>query len=415
MSYDYDKEILDYIDYHVASTGETKSDGRLDFTDFVSYIVGGVEKIDSRPLDSPAVVQWEVTSKCNLDCDYCYFYAIPGNADLRDLTTEEALYFVQQMAECNVLAVQVEGGEPFVRKDLVSLIRAIKRHRIAVYIATNGSLIDREKAGLLADVLDRRTDHVQVSLDGPTAEVHDPLGGKASFQKVYESLVWLSEAGVRVMVGMVVTESNLDSIVATYELVSTINGVEKFNVSPALAVANYPGFPAASKHTLLPAFNELHRIRRQTGGPVIDARLGHAFHLPTYRRRMAELYKGEPETPFDRAGRSIVAVGPNGDVYPDHHMMFPETSMGNVLEQRLGAIWKNPKWGLIRNGRSAAAECRRCDMRLMCGQRSIPLGYSRWRTVEAKDPNCVYSSRDGEPVNGPIGALRTTREESVRV
>lgn len=388
---DYNREILDYIQFHQAATNETKKTGRYDFTDYVARVCNSVEIDGAGILNSPAVVEWEITGKCNVHCSYCYFFGCSNNICIDEMNTQEALDFVKQMHECNVFAVRVEGGEPFLRDDIIDILYEMNKHRIGLFISTNGTLINQSTAKFLQKVLNPITDHIQVSLDGHCSEAQDPIVGKGSFNRAFKGLLLLSEAGVRLMVGMVVVEHNRDAIVPTYKLIREIPGVEKFNVSPALSIGNLEGFPPNRKHELLPAFNEIHRIREREGGPLVDARLGHAFHLDVYRKRMLELANNHRETTQSKAGRAQVAVSSKGDVFADHHMMFPELCVGNVRKEHLLDIWNSGKWAKIRKGRSANAECRICNMRRLCSQRSIGLAYATYGTFERKDPNCIYN------------------------
>ena len=55
-------------------------------------------------------------------------------------------------------------------------------------------------------------------------------------------------------------------------------------------------------------------------------------------------------------------------------------------------IWNKEKWNIFRYGRNEQSECRKCDMRFFCSQRSIGIAYSKFKTIQAKDPNCMYKS-----------------------
>ena len=86
-------------------------------------------------------VFWSITGKCNYRCRHCYMDA-PGAA-LGELSTQEALDLVDQMAECGVLRVDITGGEPFVRKDFWQIIDRLQAHKIVVgMVYTNGWLLD---------------------------------------------------------------------------------------------------------------------------------------------------------------------------------------------------------------------------------------------------------------------------------
>ena len=70
--------------------------------------------------DKKPVVVWNITRRCNLNCIHCYAQA--KNEEFKDeLTTEEGLKLLDDLADFGVPVVLFSGGEPLMRKDLQSL------------------------------------------------------------------------------------------------------------------------------------------------------------------------------------------------------------------------------------------------------------------------------------------------------
>lgn len=87
------------------------------------------------------MVFWSITGKCNFRCRHCYMDA--PDAALGELSTEEALDLIDQMAACGVLRVDITGGEPFVRRDFWQLVDRMVSHKITIgMVYTNGWLLD---------------------------------------------------------------------------------------------------------------------------------------------------------------------------------------------------------------------------------------------------------------------------------
>ena len=66
---------------------------------------------------------WEVTMACNMRCKHCgssCSNALPG-----ELSTFEALRFIDMCKDIGIQWISLSGGEPFVRKDLLYLIKRI--------------------------------------------------------------------------------------------------------------------------------------------------------------------------------------------------------------------------------------------------------------------------------------------------
>ncbi|MCL4151789.1 UNVERIFIED_CONTAM: hypothetical protein GTU68_024549, partial [Idotea baltica] len=86
-----------------------------------------------------------VTDRCNLRCFYCMpEEGITFLPKPHLLTFEEMLRMVRMMAELGIKKVRITGGEPFVRKELMSFLREL----VAipgiekVNITTNGVLTE---------------------------------------------------------------------------------------------------------------------------------------------------------------------------------------------------------------------------------------------------------------------------------
>src|SRR5918996_1273664 len=119
-------------------------------------------------LDAPICLTWELTYACNLACVHCL--SSSGRRDPRELTTGEAMAFIDELERMQVFYVNIGGGEPTVRKDFWELVEYATQHHVGVKFSTNGSRITPDNAEWLrgSDYVD-----VQISLDGATPEVND--------------------------------------------------------------------------------------------------------------------------------------------------------------------------------------------------------------------------------------------------
>lgn len=383
-----------YMENVVEHLNKTKKHGCYDYTDFIAIVSKKVEYEKNYILDSPIEVEWEITSKCNLHCEYCYHFSIEDNKHRNDITLQQALDIIEQLSQNNVLAIRLEGGEPFIRKDIIDIITRIKEKGIGLYILSNGTLISRKIAQKLARILNYNTDHIQISLDTLQINKFDLITGTKHLRnKIINGLKNLDDMEIPIIISMVVTEKNINEIVPIYEYIKGFKSVKKFNVSPALSVGSYDGF-SLPKELLLPHYNKLFEIYNEEGGPVLDVMLGHAFHMDFYKRYILE-HQNEFEKhdkQYPKAGRSMLTIASDGSIYGEHNMTFDEMCMGNILKENLFDIWNKEKWNIFRYGRNEQSECRKCDMRFFCSQRSIGIAYSKFKTIQAKDPNCMYKS-----------------------
>lgn len=134
---------------------------------------------------------WEITLKCNLACSHCGSRA--GNARTKELSTEEALDLVKQMAEIGIKEVTLIGGEAFLRPDWLEIAKAINDAGMLCGMTTGGYGISLETARKMKRAGIRT---VSVSIDG-LESTHDRLRGrKGSWTYAFKTMSHLREAGI---------------------------------------------------------------------------------------------------------------------------------------------------------------------------------------------------------------------------
>jgi nif11-class peptide radical SAM maturase 3 len=134
---------------------------------------------------------WEITLKCNLACQHCGSRA--GHARTKELSTEEALDMVRQLAEVGITEVTLIGGEAFLRPDWLEIAKAITDAGMLCGMTTGGYGITLETAHRMEEA---GIGVVSVSVDG-LETTHDRLRGrKGSWQWAFKTMSHLKEVGI---------------------------------------------------------------------------------------------------------------------------------------------------------------------------------------------------------------------------
>jgi len=138
----------------------------------------------SRPIGD---VRISVTDRCNFRCQYCMpAEGLPWLDRDALLTYEEITRLVALLSSMGVHDVRLTGGEPLVRKELWRLVGSLSAledvHDLS--LTTNGYLLDRQVAGLVAAGLRR----VNVSLDALAADRFFELTRRDALHKVLAGL-----------------------------------------------------------------------------------------------------------------------------------------------------------------------------------------------------------------------------------
>jgi radical SAM protein with 4Fe4S-binding SPASM domain len=96
----------------------------------------------------------------------------------RELSDFEIRQLIPELAEIGCNSLHFSGGEPLMRKELEKFVKDASRNGIRTKLTTNGTLATEKRTQALARAKLRS---VNVSLDGPSAAVHDKIRGVKGF------------------------------------------------------------------------------------------------------------------------------------------------------------------------------------------------------------------------------------------
>ena len=128
-------------------------------------------------LSHTALANLVVTNRCDLTCWYCFFYAKKGvdGSYVYEPTLDEIREMAKELrAERPVQgnAVQITGGEPALREDLVDIIKILKEENVGhVQLNTNGIRLATEPE-FAKRVRDAGVNTVYMSFDGVTSKTN---------------------------------------------------------------------------------------------------------------------------------------------------------------------------------------------------------------------------------------------------
>ena len=159
-----------------------------------------------------------VTDRCNLRCYYCMPESGIDYLPRQELMTyEEMLRIISIFAKEGITKIRLTGGEPFLRKDLMTLITKITEipEIEQVSITSNGTL--------LVDKIDELKrlgiNSINLSLDSLNRERFLKITRRDDFQKVMNCLDALLTADFKVKINMVVLAGqNTEDIIPMVEL-----------------------------------------------------------------------------------------------------------------------------------------------------------------------------------------------------
>jgi radical SAM protein with 4Fe4S-binding SPASM domain len=338
-------------------------------------------------------VQWHLTERCNLACAHCYQEgknaAEMGLPEIKS-TIKNISDTIRQWSDLYEIlfspSFSITGGEPFLRKDLSKILQEINRHHFGISILTNGTLIEKEKVRMLADL---PVKGVQVSLEGPEA-IHEAIRGKGSFCSAVKGIEHLRDAGIKITINVTLSDMNADYFKDMVLLASDLS-VSRLGFSRLV--------PSGRGLTLLTRMLTIERLKEVyetifslktpgleivTGDPVAS-QLG---------EEMPESTDGSFPEGGCAAGLSGLTLLSDGTMTPCRRMGVP---IGNILRDSLREIWATSDvLNALRDKRAYKGRCGTCRRWSMCrGCRAIAYAYSQSQGRNdflEEDPQCFIES-----------------------
>ncbi len=162
-----------------------------------------------------------VTDRCNLRCFYCMpEEGIQFSPKQELLSFEEILRICTMMAQMGVNKIRITGGEPFLRKGLIDLLRDIKAIDgiDSIAITTNGTILHK----YLEDIIDLGINQINLSIDSVDPQRFFQITKRDVFDQVWSCYQTLLESPVHLKLNAVVMQGhNIEDIIPMVALTET--------------------------------------------------------------------------------------------------------------------------------------------------------------------------------------------------
>ena len=363
-------------------------------------------------LRAPISVDINITRRCNLRCSFCS--ADP--AEVSDACASEELNLAElhdlfeQIEEMGVFYIRLAGGEPLVRADIYEILKDLRTFSFYKLVLSNGIPLSRRMVDALAEA---GMSTVGISLDGPTAELHDyHRGVPGTFRRVMKNLEHVRSARLNYSAQFVVTSYNVAQLVDMVKLCEAEGfSALKFILLNLSGKARetldfFPTFSQWSagllrltdflketvpkvKVTVLPPHED--PVPYELYFPLKNA--GRLEDLLTVWRIDAASAPPAVQTGC-AAGRTQLTIFEDGSVYgcdlmKDHDIW----NAGNVRRQRLQTIWDSSAiFQRLRalHKKELEGPCGICSFQ-GCGGGCRASAYNLHAAIDASDSNCLLT------------------------
>ncbi|MCB9635857.1 MAG: radical SAM protein [Sandaracinus sp.] len=327
----------------------------------------GTRRLDVlRTRPHPAYVVWELTLACDHACRHCGSRA--GEARSNELSTEDALGVVKQLADMGTREVVLIGGEAYLHEGFLDVIRALRAEGIQASMTTGGLGVTAELARAMADA---GLQLASVSVDG-LEETHDRQRARTgSFRAALEALRNLKDAGIATASNVNVNRGNLGELEALYEVLRDV-GIRAWQVQ----ITSPLGRAADRPEMLLQPWDLLDLVPRVVAlkrrAKLDRVRVWPGNNLGYFGPEEGALRSADPDEANEhwrgcQAGRFVLGIESDGAVKGCPSLQTASYVGGHVRDRSIQSIWdESPELAFARAPRALHGYCAECAYAETC-------------------------------------------------
>jgi len=328
------------------------------------------------------LLQWHITERCNLRCQHCYQDNYKNNElpfEILVSIFEQFKGFIlklEEVANHKITAhINITGGEPFIRKDFFDLLEIFYENKkwLSFGILSNGSFIDESCAKQLKQL---RPSFVQISLEG-IEETHDQIRGTGHFQECISALKYLQKQQIKTLISFTAHKNNYQQFQEVAEIGRQLK-VNRVWSDRLIPCGSGSDLQTLNSEETLHFFQMMSETKRK-----IEKKWFNQTEVALHRALQflvgGNAYKCS-------AGKSLLTIQPNGDVYPCRRMPI---KVGNVLEMNLFNIYQqNILLQQLRDKTKTSKGCEKCFYEKHCRGGLKCLSYALTNDPFQADPSC---------------------------
>ncbi len=320
--------------------------------------------------------QWHITDLCNFRCKHCY----QENYTSKGLSFNELVSVFGQLQDfvmqngIKKAHINLTGGEPFLRGDLVDLIIKIKESGLfTIGILSNGFIPSED---ILNELKALKPKFVQISLEGKR-KTNDNIRGKGSYNKIIRSLKVYSKLGISTMISFT---ANSENYMDYRHVVKIARKYRAFKIWTDRYLPNGKNDNLQMSTEQFKLLGDMMNKERQRDKYYLFSKTS----ISANRALQFLFCGGQPYR--CSAGNNLLAILPNGDLLPCRRLPI---KIGNLLSDNLIDLYKNSDvLNDIRNSNNIDENCLGCYYKTSCNGGLKCLSYANSNDYNKKDVNC---------------------------
>lgn len=354
-------------------------------------LIGNIEFLANealpKTLSAPLRIFLEITYRCPEKCAHCYTESGERRPD--ELTLENKLDIVDQMARMGTYRLSIAGGEPLVDDDFFPVVERAIEHGIDVSFSTSGIPVTEKMARRLAE-LDIRT--INISLDGGDEASYEHVRGDGRFKYMVRGVQNLRRYYPgKIAAKCTLMTSNIRNLEAIIRLAEDLEfDVVKFNCVREAG-------RAMQEKSLVPTQDEYIESMRVLSEFYNGKKSKIKMVLPVnpYQKMGNDAPDFIGELGFGcYAGKESFCIRATGEIQPCTSFGPLLYVDGNAKSLPLADAWLNGRAIRLFRNLEGSSACQTCPSYAGCRGGCYLRSFTAYGDINATDPYC-YERRNG--------------------
>ena len=161
-------------------------------------------------------VCFEISGNCNMFCKFCFSN---WRLNTKQMSTEKAKHIISSLVEHGLEVINLTGGDPLLRDDIVEICKFAKEKGLKIIISTNGILLPQKQEIL------NYIDFISLPLDCSEPKMHNemrPCALKDHHAHVLHLIDFISQnyPAVKIKINTMVGKKNINDVLKIGEIIN---------------------------------------------------------------------------------------------------------------------------------------------------------------------------------------------------
>ena len=280
-------------------------------------------------LSAPETVHWAATYRCNSNCPDCY--ARRHKDSFEEMTFNEIKMMIDKLTKAQVFQLAIGGGEALIRDDIVDIVKYAADCDLAVHITTNIDNFERKKVQNMSSHLTA----LQFGIDADRL-----LTDKNYLNRLHLSYLIAREMQLNLGVNLILTKkaiNNFDYIIRSlfevgFKRIVLLRYKPHDNHKRWLKENVKPGEMKNFEPDMKKIISKYNSVTFR-----FDCALSFLQRNVNPKRAKKKGIRGCV------AADRILAIGPDGSIYPCSQIIAEDAKIGNILKTDFTALIGNSK------------------------------------------------------------------------